>query len=184
MTVDRHRRVLLGSGLASALALSAVFAAALRAVPPRLLPRAPEAVVAAIPHLNAALNLLAFVAVAAGWRFARRREIRRHRTAMLAGAGLFGLFLALYLYRVALVGPTHFEGAGALALAYYATLAVHVLLAVVAVPLVIYVLALVTAYPAAELPRTPHPRIGRIAAPLWLVSFALGLAVYAALYLG
>jgi putative membrane protein len=181
--VDRHRRVLLGSGAISALALSAVFAAALRVVPPRAIPRAPDAVVAAIPHLNAALNLLAFVAVAAGWRFARRREIRRHRAAMLAGAGLFGAFLALYLYRVALVGPTHFGGTGALALAYYATLAIHVLLAVIAVPLVIYVLTLVTAYPVAELSQTPHARIGRFAAPLWLLSFALGMVVYAALYL-
>jgi putative membrane protein len=175
--------VLLGSTVASALALSAVFAAALRVVPARLLPGAPEAVLTAIPHVNAALNLLAFVVVAAGVRFARRREIRRHRTAMLAGTGLFAAFLALYLYRVALVGPTHFEGSGALTIAYYATLGVHVLLAMAAVPLVIYVLALALAYPVAELPRTPHPRVGRIAAPLWLVSFALGLVVYAALYL-
>jgi putative membrane protein len=34
-----------------------------------------------------------------------------------------------------------------------------------------------------ELPETAHPRLGRIAAALWLISFALGIVVYAMLYL-
>jgi len=33
-----------------------------------------------------------------------------------------------------------------------------------------------------ELPHTDHPRAGKVAAGLWLVSFTLGIVVYLMLY--
>jgi len=180
--MERHTKVVGASAGLSAVALAAVFAAALRAVPAGLLPRAPEAVLAAIPHVNAALSVTAFFVVGTGWRLARNQDIKKHKAAMGLATLLFAVFLTLYLYRVALIGPSGFEGTGLLLTAYYLILAVHILLAVVCVPLVIYVLALATAYPIQELPRTPHPRVGRVAAALWMVSFALGTVVYAMLY--
>jgi putative membrane protein len=180
--MDRHTRVVSVAGLLSALALAAVFAAALGAVPPGALPRASDALLGAIPHVNAALSVSAFFVVGAGWRFARRHEIRKHRAAMALATLLFAAFLVLYLYRVALVGPTAFGGEGLLRTVYYAVLGIHILLAVVCVPLVIYVLTLAASYPTEELPQTPHPRVGRVAAALWMVSFALGAVVYLLLY--
>lgn len=180
--MERHTKVLGASVVLSALALAAVFAAALQVIPGGLLPRAPDSVITAIPHVNAALSVTAFFVVGAGWRLARQREIKKHKAAMGLATLLFAVFLVLYLYRVALIGPTTFGGEGVLATAYYGILAIHILLAVVCVPLVIYVLALATAYPVNELPSTPHPRVGRVAAALWMVSFALGTVVYGMLY--
>jgi len=181
--MDRHERSLLVAGILSALALGVVFAAVLGVVPADALPQAPDGVVAAIPHVNAALSVSALAVIATGWRWAREREIKKHRAAMGLATLLFAAFLALYLYRIVLEGPTEFGGTGALAAVYYGVLAVHIILAVVCVPLVVYALTLATTYSVQELPRTPHPRVGRIAAALWMVSFALGTVVYAMLYL-
>jgi putative membrane protein len=182
MSVDARRHVPALTVLLSGVSLAAVFAAALRVVPSALLPRAPEWLLGAIPHVNAVISVAAIAVIGQGWRWSRRGEIRKHRAAMLAGFGLFVAFLALYLYRVALLGPTPFDGSGLAATVYYAVLGVHILLAVVCVPLLFYVLLLAATHPVAELPETNHPRVGRVAATLWLTSFALGIVVYLSLY--
>ncbi|MFB6173401.1 MAG: DUF420 domain-containing protein, partial [Halobacteriales archaeon] len=148
-----------------------------------VLPRAPATQIAAIPHVNAVLATLAVGTIAGGWLSIRRGAVRRHRALMLASAGLFALFLLLYLYRIALEGPTPFGGPAAVyRFVYLPVLAVHVLLAVVCIPLVYYVLLLAATRPVGEIPASPHARAGRVAATLWLVSFALGDAVYLLLY--
>ncbi|MFB6170014.1 MAG: DUF420 domain-containing protein [Haloarculaceae archaeon] len=180
---DRHRRVLLASGGLSALALALVFGAVLGSIPASLLPRAPDAVLAAIPHANALLVAVAFVVVAWGWRQIRAGAVRRHRRAMLAGLALFGTFLVLYLYRIVLVGTTGFEGSTLIRnVLYLPMLGVHTLLAIVCIPLLTYVATLGVTVPTREVPTTPHPRVGRVAVVLWLVSFALGVGVYVLLY--
>lgn len=172
------------AGLLSLVSLALVFGAALRVIPVDTLPRASDAVLAAIPHVNAVISLGAFVVIAAGWRSIRRGAVRRHRRAMLAGFLLFGTFLALYLYKVALTGPKPFVGPNWVeTYVYYPVLGVHVLLAVVCVPLLFYVLLLALTRPVSEIPLTDHPRLGQITAILWLTSFALGTVVYALLYL-
>jgi putative membrane protein len=65
---------------------------------------------------------------------------------------------------------------------YLPLLVVHVLLAIVCIPLLYYVLLIALTRPVAEIRASLHPRIGRVAATLWLVSFALGTAVYLLLY--
>lgn len=170
------------TALLSAVALSLVFAAAFRAIPEAVLPRAPMAVLEAIPHLNAAVSLSALVLVVAGVRAVRRGRVERHRRLMLGAFALFTLFLVAYLYRVALLGPTEFPGTGMAETVYLGVLAVHVTLAVVCVPLLFYVLLLAWVHPVSALPRTNHPRVGRIAAPLLALSFALGVVVYLVLY--
>jgi putative membrane protein len=168
--------------LLSAVSLALVFGAALRVVPADALPQAPDGVLAAIPHVNAAISVLAIAVIGQGWRWIRRGEVSKHRAAMAAGFALFVGFLALYLYKVALEGPAQFPGEGIVAVGYYLLLAVHVTLAVVCVPLLYYVLLLAATRPVAEIPQTRHRRVGRVAATLWLVSFALGVAVYLLLY--
>ena len=171
------------SALLSAVALALVFAVALELVPGGTLPRPPDAALSAVPHVNAALSLTAIGTISLGVRYARRAEYGRHRTAMLASTVLFAAFLLLYLYRVAILGPTEFPGPAAVErFLYLPVLVIHVTLAVVCVPLVIYVLTLAATRPLSDLFDTRHARIGRVAASLWLVSFALGTAVYAMLY--
>ena len=181
MNVRRHAPAV--SGVLSVLALGLVFAAALRVIPEWLLPRAPDAVIAAIPHLNAVVSVAAIGTILVGVRAIRRGDVTRHRRAMLATTGLFTVFLVAYLYRVALEGPTPFEGPPVVEqFVYYPLLGIHVLLAIVCVPLVIYALVLATTRSVSELPETRHPTVGKAAASLWLVSFVLGTAVYLLLY--
>jgi len=180
-TVREH--TLAVAAVLSTVALALVFAAALRVVPPELLPRAPTAVVDAIPHVNALVSAVAFVVVVLGVRAIRAGEVEHHRKRMGTAFGLFAVFLVAYLYRVALEGPTAFPGPAAVEqFVYYPVLGIHILLAIVCVPLVIYTLLLALTHSVAELPETRHPTVGKAAASLWLVSFVLGTVVYLMLY--
>jgi putative membrane protein len=97
--------------------------------------------------------------------------------------GLFVVFLVLYLYKVSLQGPAPFPGPDTIyRFVYLPTLAIHILLAIVCLPLLYYVVLLALTRPVSELRGTSHARIGRLAASLWLVSFVLGNVVYAFLY--
>lgn len=180
--VERHVPAV--TGLLTVVSLTLVFAAALRVVPAGALPRAPDAVLSAIPHLNAVISVVAFGVVGASWRAIRRGEVERHRKGMLAGVGLFAAFLVMYLYRVALLGPSEFTGPAAVEqFVYYPVLGIHILLAVVCIPLLYYVLLLGLTRPVSELSATNHPKVGHVAAALWMTSFALGVVVYLMLYL-
>lgn len=182
MHTDVRNRVPELTAVLSVLSLAVVFGTAGGFVPEGFLPRL-SPLVGAIPHINAVLSAAALGTIAYGVRAIRRGNVDRHRTAMVATTLLFLGFLALYLYRIALEGPSEFPGPETVYLVVYLpTLAVHILLAVVSIPLVYYVLLLAVTRPVAAIRESPHPRIGRIAASLWFVSFALGIVVYLLLY--
>jgi len=168
--------------LLSVVALALVFAAALRVVPAEALPQAPAAIVDAIPHLNALICTVALATVILGVRAIREGDVDRHRKLMGVTFGLFALFLVAYLYRVSLVGPTEFPATGLLETVYLATLGIHITLAIVCVPLVFYALLLAWSHPVSAIPETNHRKVGKIAAPLWAISFALGVVVYLFVY--
>lgn len=181
--LDLRERVPEATALLTVVSLALVFAAALGVVPSGLLPRAPEAVLDAIPPVNAVVSLVAIGTIVAGWRAIRRGNVRRHARLMATSFGLFALFLVLYLYRVALLGPTPFPGPAAVErFVYLPVLGIHVLLAIVCVPLLYYVLLVAATRPTGDVYGSLHPRVGRAAASLWLVSFSLGVVVYALLY--
>ncbi|WP_049928341.1 DUF420 domain-containing protein [Halopiger goleimassiliensis] len=184
MQVVSRERVVPLTAVLSVVSLAVVFAAAGNRIPSSAVPIAPQWVLDLIPTINAVISAVAIATIAIGWRAIRRGAIDRHRVAMVASFGLFATFLALYLYRlVATGGPDPFPGPEAVALyVYYPVLAVHILLAIVCVPLVYYALLLAFAYPIEELRRTSHARFGRVAASLWLISFSLGIVVYVLLH--
>lgn len=170
------------AGMLSALSLALILGTAGGAVPGSALPRI-DLLLAAIPHLNAAISVSAIGVIIAGVRGIRAGNVSGHRRAMLLALGLFGAFLVLYLYRVAVVGPTHFDGPGWVAsYLYVPLLAIHILLAIVCVPLLYYVALLGLTTPVAQLPDTRHPRLGKVTVVLWITSFALGVLVYTMLY--
>jgi putative membrane protein len=163
--------------------LALVLGAVLGALPSGLLPRAPATVLAAIPHANAAISLVAIATIASGWRWIRDGQVRRHRAAMVTATGLFATFLGLYLYRLVILGTTAFPGPEPVyRWLYLPVLAVHITLAIVCIPLLYCVLLIGLTHPVSAIPRTPHRRVARVAASLWLVSFALGSVVYLLLY--
>jgi len=170
------------TGLLTVVSLALVFGAVLGYVPESAMPQS-DALVTVVPHANAVLSAAAITTILVGVRAIRQGDVARHRAAMLASTTLFGTFLVLYLYRVALEGPTVFEGPDAVRqFVYLPTLAIHILLAIVCLPFVYHALLLAATHRVARLRETLHPRVGRIAAALWLVSFVLGICVYLMLY--
>lgn len=137
--------------------------------------------------LIAVINSIALVVLLAGWRFIRRGQVRRHRQSMLTAFALIMLFLVLYIWKQSggftkelVVNQGQFLAAyaHAITLAYLAMLAVHILLSVVAVPVVIHAVVLGLTHSPSELPETIHPRVGRVAVATWTVSLALGILTY------
>jgi len=182
MSVRTRDHVPLLTAVLSIASLALVFGAVLGAVPSSLIPHVP-AIVAVVPHVNAVLSLLAVGAIVLGLRAIRHGEVDRHRAAMLAAAALFAAFLLLYLYKIIHEGPASFPGPEAVyRFVYLPLLAVHMVLAVLCIPLLYYVLLVGLTRPVAAIADSLHPRVGRVAAPLWLTSFALGVVVYLLLY--
>jgi putative membrane protein len=179
MELGARREVPVLTALLSIVSLALVFGAALRVLPTSSLPTASPAVLGLIPHVNAVVSTAAIVTILAGVRYIRRGEVARHRAMMLVSFALFVVFLVLYLYKVALEGPATFPGPDAVyRFLYLPLLAIHILLAIVCVPLLYYVLLLATTRPVEAIYDTAHRRVGRAAAALWLVSFVLGNVVY------
>jgi putative membrane protein len=180
-TASRYRVPALAA-LLSVVSLALVFSAVLGVIPDALLPRI-EVLLAVIPHLNAVVSAAAIVVIASAWRSIRAGDVARHRTRMLVGLGLFATFLVLYLYRVSVLGPTDFGGPAVVErFVYLPVLGIHILLAVVCIPLLYYVVLLGVTRPIAAIRSSPHARVGRVTAVLWLVSFTLGIVVYLMLY--
>jgi len=180
--LELDRRVPELTALLSVVSLALVFGAVLGQLPSGLVPVWP-AVVAVVPHVNAALSVLAVPTIGLGWYWIRKGDVARHRAAMGAGVALFVGFLVLYLYKVSIEGPTPFTGPAAVErFVYLPLLAIHILLAVVCIPLLYYVLLLALTRPVERLRASRHPRVGRIVAPLWMASFGLGVVVYLLLY--
>lgn len=136
--------------------------------------------------LIAVVNTVALASLVAGWISIRRGRVRRHRAAMLTAFSLIVLFLLLYVWKLSgftkelVVRNGQFLAAyaGAVEAIYLAMLAVHILLSIVAVPVVLHAVVLGLSHPVAELPRTAHPRAGRLAVASWSLSLSLGVITY------
>lgn len=180
MPTLRPERVPAVTALLSAVSIAIVFAAAGGFVPASVVPAAPQWVLGAIPTVNVLISAAAIVTILRGWRAIRGDRVDTHRRAMITAVGLFAAFLTLYLYRlVATGGAAGFEGPPAVFQYVYLPILVgHIGLAIVCIPLLYYALGLALSHPVAALRATPHPRVGRVAAALWLTSFALGIVVY------
>jgi len=140
-----------------------------------------------LADLIAVLNTIALASLLLGVWFIRRGAVRKHRAAMLTAFGLIVLFLTLYLTKVGggfekriVIEEGQFLAAyaGIVRPVYLAMLAVHVLLSIVAVPVVLHAVVLGLTHRPDELRDTVHPRVGRIAVATWSVSLALGVITY------
>lgn len=146
-----------------------------------------EAGVTALSHAIAVVNSIAAVSLALGWYWIRRGEVDKHRAAMVLSFVLIMLFLLLYLPKVGGGGEKHFVLDSAYAWvplwdwirpAYLGMLAVHIVLSVLAVPLVLYALVLGLTTIPTDLVDTRHATVGRIAAGTWILSLVLGVVTY------
>jgi putative membrane protein len=129
-----------------------------------------------LPALNALLNGLCTVALLAGFYFIRQRNISAHRVSMVIAFVFSSLFLASYITNHALHGETHFPGFGTVRTIYLSILASHVILSVVALPMV-----LTTFFFSLSGRFRQHRKIGRFMLPIWLYVSVTGVVVYAML---
>jgi len=127
--------------------------------------------------INASLNATSAVALCTGFYFIRKRVIDNHRRAMLTAVGASALFLVFYVTRVTLTGTHEFGGEGLARTVYLTVLFSHMVLAVIAFPLVIRLLYLVRKGRFDE-----HKRLARFVFPVWAYVSATGLIVYILLY--
>lgn len=130
-----------------------------------------------LPTVNASLNAVAAVLLAAGWVLIRRGNWRAHRMAMIAAFAVSTLFLACYLSYHALVGHVPFAGRGPVRMVYFTILISHILLAVTVPVLAVAMFAL-----ASRGRWEAHRRLGRITLPIWLYVSVTGVVIYLMLY--
>jgi len=140
-----------------------------------------------LPALNALLNGLSAAALVVGYRFikARRRQPQRivalraaHRAFMLTAFAFSTLFLVSYILHHYLHGDVFYPAHAAFRLVYLPLLASHILLAIVALPLV-----LVTFFFSLTGRIPQHRRVARWTFPLWLYVSVTGVVTYAMLRL-
>lgn len=130
-----------------------------------------------LPSLNAALNSLSALLLAAGFLFIRGKNVSAHRLCMLAAFSTSILFLISYLVYHFQVGSVPFPGGGWIRVLYFTILLSHIILAAAIVPL-----ALVTLGRALKGNFARHKRIARWTLPLWLYVSVTGVIVYWMLY--
>lgn len=130
-----------------------------------------------LPALNACLNSISAILLAAGYFFIRRRQIERHRLAMTAAFVTSCLFLVSYLVYHYNVGSVPFAKQGWVRPVYFTILITHVVLAATIVPL-----ALITLNNAWRKRFDKHRRIARWTWPLWMYVSVTGVVIYLMLY--
>jgi putative membrane protein len=131
-----------------------------------------------LPALNALLNGLSATALLLGFTFIRARRIPAHRAAMITAFGFSTLFLVSYILHHALHGDVRYPAHAALRMVYLPLLASHILLAIVALPLI-----LVTFFFSLTGRIPQHRKVARWTFPLWLYVSVTGVVTYVMLRL-
>jgi putative membrane protein len=131
-----------------------------------------------LPALNAVLNGLAATALLIGYTFIRSRRIKAHRAAMITAFGFSTLFLVSYIAHHALHGDVRYPLHAAGRMIYLPLLASHILLAVVALPMV-----LVTFFFSLSGRIPQHRKIARWTFPIWLYVSVTGVITFVMLRL-
>jgi putative membrane protein len=129
--------------------------------------------IADLTHVNAALNAATMVFLGVGLWFIFRGERQRHRASMLAAFVVSVAFMISYLIYHFNAGLAKFGGEGVIRPIYFTILIVHVVAAVVIVPLVPITLSRAL---AGRFDR--HRKIARWTWPLWMYVALSGVVVY------
>lgn len=126
-----------------------------------------------LPVLNALLNGLSAVTLFVGFYFIKRRNIAAHRASMILAFAFSSAFLVSYVTNHALHGDTIFTGHGVVRTLYLSILASHIILSIVALPMV-----LTTFFFSLTGRFAIHRRIARITLPIWLYVSITGVVVF------
>jgi putative membrane protein len=131
-----------------------------------------------LPALDAVLNALCAIFLLVGFRYIRARDITRHRNSMFAAFVVSSAFLVAYILNHVLHGDMLFPTSHPTARFIYLWILLlpHILLAVVALPMILitFFLSLTGRFPA-------HRKLARWTFPIWLYVSVSGVIVYAML---
>ena len=126
-----------------------------------------------LPALNAVLNGLSAISMCVGLFYIAQGRWQAHRRWMITALGFSTLFLASYILHHHLHGDTPFQGTGIIRAVYFFILITHVLLSIVALPLI-----LVTVFFSLTGRFRLHKRIARFTFPIWLYVSVTGVVVF------
>lgn len=126
-----------------------------------------------LPHLNAAINSAATVALLMGLVFIKNKNISYHRAAMTSAFVLGAIFLVSYVIYHGAAESTSFEGEGFIKIVYYFLLITHIILAAVALFPILFAY-----YYGITDQRAKHLKTVRFAYPIWLYVTVTGVIVY------
>lgn len=132
--------------------------------------------VAFLPAVNATLNGLSAICLVLGFRAIKRRARDVHQRFMQGAFAFSSLFLVSYIVYHSLHGDTPFPGQGAIRPVYFFILISHIVLSVVALPLV-----LSTFYLSWSGQFARHKKLARWTFPLWLYVSVTGVVIFALL---
>ena len=126
-----------------------------------------------LPALNALLNGLCAITLCVGLYFIKHGNRKAHRTSMLLAFAFSSAFLVGYIVNHALHGDTIFPGHGTVRTLYLSILASHVILSIVALPMV-----LTTFFFSLTGRFAMHRRIAHFTFPIWLYVSITGVVVF------
>jgi putative membrane protein len=129
-----------------------------------------------LPAVNASLNALSATCLVLGYRAIRRGARDVHQRFMQGAFAFSSLFLVSYIVYHSLHGDTPFPGQGAIRPVYFFILISHIVLSVVALPLV-----LSTFYLSWSGQLVRHKKLARWTLPLWLYVSVTGVVIFALL---
>ena len=123
--------------------------------------------------VNATLNGASALCLFAGYSAIRKRAVDRHRNLMLAALIFSALFLVSYVVYHFFHGDSHFVGNPTIRIGYLLILASHVLLSIVALPLILVTVAL-----SLTKRFTNHKKWARWTFPIWAYVSVTGVLVF------
>lgn len=126
-----------------------------------------------LPLLNTSLIVVSGVCLVVGFIFIKQRKIQLHKAFMLTATSFAGLFLIVYVIRYLVLEETKFQHEGILQIIYFTILIIHIIMAIVIVPLV-----LITLRRALREDFKNHKKIAKITFPIWLFVAISGWVVY------
>lgn len=126
-----------------------------------------------LPALNALLNGLCALTLCLGFCFIKNHNIAAHRASMVTAFAFSSAFLVSYIANHALHGDTIFPGRGPVRTLYLSILVSHIVLSIVALPMV-----LTTFFFSLTGRFAIHRRIARVTFPIWLYVSITGVVVF------